>query len=167
MIDISQFLIEGKSLENKIVKNLKNALGATRKEDINGVDFKISYTFDVKSAKKIRRNGEIDYSKTWLEYKNVNEKHGSLQKSNLDYFIFEREFTWEVRSRLKSLEFFLSKCRYSDGKAKPLLELNKYTEVELYQPYRRRGRLDVIMLVEFDTNDWMADLIIPKDILTP
>lgn len=165
MIDISQFLIEGKSLENKIIKNLKNALGTSRKEDINGVDFKISYTFDVKGAKKVRRSGQVDYSKTWLEYKNVNEKPGSLQKADLDYFIFEREFTWEVRSRVKALDFFLSKCRYSDGKAKPLLDLNKFTEVELYQPYRRNGRLDVIMLVEFDTSDWTADLIIPKDVI--
>lgn len=168
MYDISQFLLKGKDLEQKIIQNLNNAISGSRVEDMKkGIDFKVSYNFDVKSAKKIRRKDEfVSYNKTWLEYRNVNGKNGSLLKPDLDYFIFERENSWEIRNRKKTLEFFLLNCRFSNGKAKPLLELTWNTEIQMYQPYRRKGRQDVIMLVEFDEKYWTADLVIPKNALT-
>lgn len=167
MIDISEYLIKGKILEHKLTSNLKSAIAGTKMEDFKGIDLKININFDVKGAKKIRRrDANVSYDKTWLEYRNIMGNFGSLMKKDLDYFIFEREDFWDVRSRNSTLDFFTKMSWVHNGGFKTLKILNKNSEVELYEVYQREGRKDVIMLVEFDHPLWQSEFKIPKNLIS-
>lgn len=156
------FLLSGKVVENKVLSLLTKFEPSSKQEDLNGVDLKISLTFDVKSAKKIRRSDlSPSYTKTWIEYKNVNGDLGSICKPNLDFFLIEDIDFWHVKSREDTYNFFIQQCKDGD-KYKNLIKLEYNTEVSLYQPYQRKNRKDVIMLVEIHHPEWPTLMKLPK-----
>jgi hypothetical protein len=161
---IEEFLINGRLTEDKLKAELDRYENATKTEDIKyGFDFKISHTFDVKGAKKLRRaDSEVSYDYTWIEYANVNGDLGSLRKETLDYFIFERKDFWDVRLRKEGFDFFKKMLRGEDGKIKDIEVL--VGRPKLYTPYRREGRKDIIMLIDLNDENWPSKLQIPKTI---
>lgn len=164
MFKYQDFLNLGKHTENQIAKKLAKFVQSDAKQDIAGVDLSLTLTFDVKSAKKIRR-GDFgpSYNRTWIEYRNVKGELGSLCKDNLDFFIIETIDSWVVKSRLDAFEMFKCKSKLSETEYKPLIILTPEIEIELYQPYQRKGRKDVIMLVEINDDLWPTLLKLPKN----
>lgn len=162
----TEFLSAGKTVEEKLSQSLKRLMLSSRKEDLNGVDLKLTLTFDLKTAKKIRRNDMApSYTKTWIEYKNVKGELGSICKPDLDFFLIEGLEYWHVKSREDTLQFFLQQCTLQDG-YKQLQTLNSDSKIDLYQPYQRDGRKDVIMLVEVNHPSWPTLMKISKESLT-
>lgn len=157
------FLIAGKSVETKLMQDFSRFLGTSKMEDIGGVDLKLSLTFDVKKARKIRRRDlDVSYDKTWIEFKNVKGDLGSICKKHLDFFILENIDCWLVKSREDAFTLFTEMSK-NEGAYKQLETLdNNVSEVKLYQPYQRYGRKDVIMLVEIDNPLWPTKMILPK-----
>jgi hypothetical protein len=157
-LDYSKFLTLGKEIEERFRYNFNRFLITSSLEDQKGVDLTLNLTFDVKKARKIRRKDDnVSYDKMWIEYKNVYGKKGSICKKNLDFFIIESENSWLVKSRKDAYELFVEQA-----KGKELKYLDSKVEVELYQPYRRLGREDVIMLVEMNNPKWPTVMDIPK-----
>lgn len=163
----NDFLNVGKLVENKISTNLSRFLSSSFKEDIGGVDLKLNLTFDVKQAKKIRRSDVgPSYTRTWIEYKNVQGKLGSICKENLDFFIIETIDAWVIKSREDALLLFKTKCKIDSNQYKELKLLSPNIQIDLNQPYQRQGRKDVIMLVEINDPLWPNKLSIPKTEIT-
>ena len=161
--DYSDFLNIGKVAENKLAAQLTKLSSTSKWEDISGVDLKVTFTFDVKKAKKIRRRDMFpSYTQTWIEFRNVKGGYGSICKENLDFFVYEMFDSWIVKSRVEALNLFREMSKTPSGDYKQLKELTYSTEIELYQPYKRHGREDVIMLVEFDNPIWQTRLVIKK-----
>lgn len=161
--DYSDFLNIGKVAENKLAAQLTKLTSTSKWEDISGVDLKVAFTFDVKKAKKIRRRDMFpSYTQTWIEFRNVKGDYGSICRENLDFFVYEMPDSWVVKSREDALNLFREMSKNPNGDYKQLKELTYSTQIELYQPYRRHGREDVIMLVEFDHPLWETKLVIKK-----
>lgn len=159
----NDFLSAGKTAEDKIAQMLLKMTSSTKEEDFKGVDLKLTFTFDVKMAKKIRRTDMApSYDKTWIEYKNVKGNLGSICKPDLDFFIIEGLEFWYVKNRQDTYNFFVEMSKFNGG-YKPLLTIEKETKIELYQPYQRLHRKDVIMLVEIKHPSWPTLLKIPKE----
>ena len=157
------FLTAGIEAEQKIIKNFGKFLCGSKEEDFRGIDLKLTFNFDIKKAKKIRRSDEApSYFKTWIEYKNVNGGDGSICKEDIDFFLIEGLSAWLVKSRFDTLNLYKKHEVDEKGFLKPVLFLEDIKKVELYQPYQRKGRQDVIMLVEINTPDWPTKLSIPK-----
>lgn len=157
------FLIAGKEAEQKIINTFGRFIAGTQDEDFKGIDLKLTFNFDVKKAKKIRRSDEMpNYFKTWIEYKNVNGYPGSICKENIDFFLMEGLTDWLVKSRIDTYNLYKENEVDSFGNLKPILYLEGTNKVELYQPYQRRGRKDVIMLVELNNPSWPNKISIPK-----
>lgn len=157
--DYGDFLLMGREVEEKFQALFQRFLFSSFNENINGVDLTLNLTFDVKKARKIRRKDpNVSYDKMWIEYKNVQGNKGSICKKNLDFFIIESENNWLIKSRKDAYNLFKE-----NAKDKELKTLESNTKVELYQPYQRFGRKDVIMLVEIDHPDWPTRMILPKE----
>ena len=159
----NDFLVTGKEVERQIAEQFTNTLYSKKHEDIKqGWDFAVQIKFDVKGAKKIRRSDpEISWNLTWLEYKNVNGDKGSLLKE-CDFFIFEREDCWDVKSKESSFNFFKEMAKETPEQWKSVTILNKMTYPKLYNVYQREKRQDIIMLVELDHELWPSTFKIPK-----
>lgn len=163
----SEFLSAGKTVEEKLAQSLKRLMLSSAQEDLNGIDLKLTLTFDLKAAKKIRRNDMApSYTKTWIEYKNVKGDLGSICKPDLDFFLIEGLECWYVKSREDTFRFFVQQSKTDVG-YKELVTLNNDVKIQLYQPYQREGRKDVIMLVEINHPDWPTLMKISKESLNP
>jgi len=157
------FLMAGKEAEQKIINTFGRFIAGTRDEDFRGIDLKLTFNFDVKKAKKIRRGDSMpNYFKTWIEYRNVNGGLGSICKEDIDFFLMEGLADWLVKSRIDTQNLYKINEVDSFGNPKPILFLEDATKVELYQPYQRKGRKDVIMLVELNNPNWPTKMSIPK-----
>lgn len=131
------FLKKGQEAEKEFSALFKNAIAATKNEDIKDhVDVKIVYKFDVKGLKKRRRSdAETDETIHWVELKNVQGKLGWLY-GDADFFAFELKKYWLIVDKLK-LQDFIKETVSKEYVEKP----------ELYKFYRRKDRKDVITLV--------------------
>lgn len=157
------FLTAGFEAEQKIIKNFGRFLSGSKEEDFRGIDLKLTFNFDVKKAKKIRRSDEApSYFKTWIEYRNVNGQAGSICKEDIDFFLIEGLSAWLVKSRFDTFNLYKKHEVDDKGLLKPVLFLEDIKKVELYQPYQRKGRQDIIMLVEINNPDWPTKMSIPK-----
>lgn len=165
---ITEYLKNSSVFEQKIIDCFCNCEPSSHNENYQkGFDFSINVKFDIKRAKKINRtDNNVNYDLTWLEYKDINGNYGQLFKQDLDYFFYEREDFFDVRSRLDALKLFKQSCYYivNDEKVKKEVLIKNYllTDVKPYQPYTREGRKDIIMLVEFSNDLWKPHFIIPK-----
>lgn len=159
----SDFLLSGKTVEEKLSQSLKRLMLSSPDEDFKGIDLKLTLNFDVKAAKKIRRSDMApSYTKTWIEYKNVRGDLGSICKPDLDFFLIEGLEFWYVKGREDTYRFFVQQSKADCG-YKELLTLTSQSKIMLYQPYQREGRKDVIMLVEINHPDWPTLMKIPKE----
>lgn len=165
---ITKYLQDSKVFEQKIIDCFRNCQPSSDTDNYKkGFDFVISMKFDVKRAKKINRSDEkVNYDLSWLEYYDVNGNYGQLFKEEVDYFFYEREDCFDVRSRLDALELFKKNCyiinENNEKQKKHILTKTPITNTELYQPYQRNGRKDLIMLVEFNNELWKPHFVIPK-----
>ena len=167
MFKYEDFLLSGKLSEQKLADNFSKFLQTSKEEDIKGVDLSLTFTFDVKKAKKIRREDFApSYNKTWIEYKNVRGNLGSICRENLDYFIIESIDSWVVKRRIDAFNLFKQMSKASESEFKQLKMLTDDLSVELYQPYQRIGRKDVLMLVELNHELWPTILKISKSNLS-
>ena len=168
MFKYEDFLNLGKNAEFELAQKLKIFTQSNQIQDIAGVDLSLTFTFDVKTAKKIRRSDLApSYSKTWIEYRNVKGEYGSLCRENLHFFIIETIDGWIVKSRIDGLNLFKHYSKLNDAEFKPLLTLSDECDVQLYQPYQRKGRKDVLMLVELTNVLWPTLMKIPSNVLIP
>jgi len=150
MLDSARNDSEKKFAEICIKKKFK-VLHATREQDIEEHwDWKVinpnksgkETLVDVKGArKKTRRDDGVDWGITWLEVKNVRGNLGSLL-GKADFIAFEQEKGFllikreDLRGWLKKK--VLNKKIVNDPKK------------ALYRFYRRRGRKDIITLVNIE-----------------
>lgn len=129
---------------------------ATRDEDIyehwdwkitNPITKKVSLV-DVKGArKKSRSDSKLDYGITWLEFKNVRGKNGSLL-GKADYIAFEQKDYFLIVQRTDLLSWAKSKITNES--------FVEYSRDAKYRYYQRYGREDVITMVII--NDIKKDL---------
>lgn len=158
------FLTAGLEAEQKIIKTFGKFLAGSKEEDFKGIDLKLTFNFDVKKAKKIRRSDDApSYFRTWIEYKNVRGEAGSICKEDIDFFLIEGLSVWLVKSRYDTLNLYKKHEKDENGNLKPVLFLEDTKKIQLYQPYQRKDRQDIIMLVEINNPDWPTKMSIPKN----
>lgn len=164
---VQKFYLSGRLDEDFVMDAVKHTLGgeverSTKYEDINKhVDFwwdsprKGRIGIDVKGVKKNSRSDNTnDDTIHWLELDNVQGKNGWL-KGNAEYIAF-RTFTnilFVKRDRL--LSFTLECVKNKD--------VVNYNPNECYVPYRRKGRLDLIVKVKTSDLLKLADFAIEYD----
>jgi len=114
---------------------------ATRNEQFNHIDYKTSIgSIDVKAKKKISRSDSKYQSDfVWLEFKNVQGKHGWLW-CGADIIAFERDDDFVLFRRQELLHWAMEKC-----KTRTLVENSRDA---LYKGYTRKGRKDLISIVK-------------------
>jgi hypothetical protein len=107
---------------------------------------------DVKSIKKVRRNDDTPNDNIhWVELKNVNGNLGWLY-GEADSFAFETNNSWVLVDKIKLQTLVAHKCKDKIFCSKP----------QLYKLYQRKGRQDVITMVETSELYKIAKEIIPK-----
>jgi hypothetical protein len=142
--------IYGKEAEKKLLKKLKNAIEATKDEDINEHwDVKgiieealdgITYKIDVKTIKKQNRYDVVPCEiHHWVELENVlgGDKSGWLY-GDADLFAFELKDYWVFVDKMVLQDFIDKKV------VDKLIRKNKNP----YTLYRRDGRKDVVVKVK-------------------
>ena len=150
---INNFLKSGKIQEKEFAKLFRDSTLSSKKEDMfEHWDVKISYKFDVKGLKKIKRNNdEVDENFHYIEIKNVNGNLGWLY-GQADYFVFELKKYWIIVEKIKLQEFI---------KSNTIKEYVKFPT--LNKLYQRSGRNDVITLVSSYDLIFISEKMIEKE----
>ena len=98
---------------------------------------------ELKAMKRMSRSGKVQDTWAWIELHGVREdEKGWLINSKADYICFEREDRFEFYPRLELL-----------GRVLLLTDLTEWVEKATeakYKLYSRRGRPDILTMVEFD-----------------
>lgn len=116
---------------------------ATKQEQFKHIDFVTSFgTIDVKAKKRLSRAASIQEERLWLEFRNVQGKHGWLTAPALDVLAFERDDCFILVKRKSLLEL-----------ADNLCDLNYHVSEQvkaLYRAYTRRGRADLLSMITME-----------------
>lgn len=113
---------------------------ATKQEQFKHIDFITSFgTVDVKARKRLHRAKNIQEEKLWLEWKNVQGKHGWLTAPHLDVLAFERDDCFVLTKRTSLLELAENLCDLSHHVDSP--------DKALYRAYTRKGRRDLLSVI--------------------
>ena len=113
---------------------------ATTEEQFRHIDFVTSFgTIDVKAKKRLHRAKSIQEEKLWLEFRNVQGKHGWLTAPHLDVLAFERDDCFVLTKRTSLLELADNLCDLSHHVDSP----NKAH----YRAYTRKGRRDLLSVI--------------------
>ena len=161
---VREFYLSGRLDEDFVMDAVKHTLGgevnrSSKNEDVEDhVDFwwdsprKGRIGIDVKGIKKnSRSDNTCDDTIHWLELTNVQGKNGWLY-GKAEYIAF-RTFTKIVFvKREKLLSFALESI-----KDKPIVD---YNPNDCYVPYRRKGRLDLIVKARTRDLENLADFCI-------
>ena len=108
---------------------------------------------DVKSARKKNRcDLEPNYEINWVELKNVHGRKGWLD-GEMDYIVFEHKEFW----------FFVKPDRIKELLKEKMSDKNEICDSkEIYKFYRRKGRLDLLVMVPNDDLVKIASKILKK-----
>jgi len=135
----------GQIVENEF-SNLLDLRGvswkkATRQEQFRHIDYNTSIgSIDVKAKKKISRsNSKYQSDFIWLEFKNVQGKHGWLW-CGADIIAFERDNDFVLFRRPELLEWAMKRCKTT--------KLVENSRDALYKGYTRKGRKDLISIAK-------------------
>lgn len=124
---------------------------ANRNEDMNehwdyrvvNYDIPFDMKVELKAMKRMSRSGKVQDTWAWIELHGVRENEkGWLINSKADYICFEREDRFEFYPRLELL-----------GRVLLLTDLTEWVDRATqakYKLYSRRGRPDILTMVEFD-----------------
>jgi len=140
-----EFKARARKIEENFVKNLKDPVWATDKQDmyehwdVQGTLDGQLLKFDVKGMKKVNRwDNKTQDDIAWIEGTNVRGYPGWI-KGKADYIVFERPEYWLIVDREELFKFTWSK-----------LEENNFRKGKnIYEVYQRDGRLDKITMVPF------------------
>ena len=151
MINKEKQIADGKKAEKKLKELFTNTVKANKKQDIfehwdlqveiNGEMVKV----DVKALKRTNRNDtEVDENIHWVEIRNVRGNKGWLYGDSgliafetKDYFIFV--------GTLKLRRFLERKLKYTP---ETIDDIQVTNSKDLYMPYGRYGRKDIIVKVK-------------------
>lgn len=113
---------------------------ATKQEQFNHIDY-VTYfgTVDVKAKKRLNRAASLQEEKLWLEFKNVQGKHGWLTAPHLDVLAFERDDCFVLTKRTSLLELADNLCDLHNHVDSP--------DKALYRAYTRKGRRDLLSVI--------------------
>ena len=140
-----EFKARARKIEENFVKNLKDPVWATDKQDmyehwdVQGTLDGQLLKFDVKGMKKVNRwDNKTQDDIAWIEGTNVRGYPGWI-KGKADYIVFERPEYWLIVDREELFKFTWSK-----------LEENNFRKGKnIYEVYQRDGRLDKITMIPF------------------
>lgn len=154
----------GLSAEKRFASLFKNYSFSNEKENMfehwdvkvilnvdENTDVKIN--IDVKSLRKTRRSDlDVNENIHYVEIKNVNGKTGWLYGDKVQYFAFELKKYWVIVKKEDLQEFIKTKTE------------KIYVErPELYKLYRRKGRKDIITMVQSYDLCYLSSIIIEKE----
>jgi len=148
IFDSTEFLIEGKRVEDVFAELIGADIKATKKQDIfeHWDVGKGKYKFDVKGLKKISRQDKyVNENFHWVEINNVLGKKGWCFSGKSDFFAFET-FDYFICVKKERLQELI--------KEKVVKNYVDTPYEALYGLYQRKGRKDVLTLVK--TIDLMA-----------
>ena len=122
-------------------KRTDNVRAANLKEQFSHVDYISDFgKIDVKARKRVaRKDTDVQDDLVWLEFKNVQGKHGWLYGKS-DWIAFEREE-----------DFVMVKRHYLALMAEKLCDVGDRVAVgkdALYKGYQRSGRKDLLSIVK-------------------
>lgn len=129
------------SFERLLVTRDPQYRRATQQEQFKHIDFHTYFgTIDVKAKKRLNRAQSIQEEKLWLEFKNVQGKHGWMTAPELDIIAFERDKCFVLVKRLDLLELADNLCDLSHHVDAPVKAL--------YRAYSRKGRADLLSVIK-------------------
>lgn len=130
-----------REFERLLVKRDPNYRRATEQEQYKHIDFRTYFgTIDVKAKKRLSRASRIQEEKLWLEFKNVQGKHGWLTAPHLDVVAFERDESFVLVKRVELLELADNLCDLS--------HMVESTDHAMYRGYSRKGRKDLLSVIK-------------------
>lgn len=139
MYNKRQQVLDGFRAESRFQNTFPESVASDRADDVNGVDFFLGdKTIDVKAIKSKDRGGSKDDSVHWLELKNVQGNPGWIYKG-VDYIAFETN-KYFILCNPKKLQTLIEELNLGEPEIK-----NGVTE--MYTPYTRPGKQDVIVLI--------------------
>lgn len=113
---------------------------ATKEQQFKHIDFVTSFgTVDVKARKRLHRAKNLQEEKLWLEFRNVQGKHGWLTSPHLDVLAFERDDCFVLVKRLSLLELADNLCDLSHHVDS--------SDKAHYRAYTRKGRRDLLSVI--------------------
>lgn len=147
----------GKKIEDLFASLFSNAKRSKIEDDIyEHWDLSIEYKVDVKAMKRIHRGGDLNENIHWIELYGITGKPGWIA-GKADFFAFETEDYFIVVDKLK-LQEFIKTLDLKDSNGFKITD-----KKELYKPYRRKDRKDLMVLVKTLDLCYISSFIIKKN----
>lgn len=112
------------------------------------------FSFDVKSAKRLNRSGEVQHDYIWCELISIRGEKGWAFAPMVMYIAFEGEKEFIVVHRKKLADFLV--------KTVNLKKIANKAEDALYCKYQRKNRLDSLTLIKREDIEKLAKKRYPK-----
>ena len=151
---IQKFLKSGKRSEQEFANMFSSTISSTPNQDMSEHwDIQINHKFDVKGLRKIRRSDpDVNEFIHWIEIKNVHGMVSWLYSLEVDYFAFETKKYWVIVEKKKLQDFI-----------KENVDKEYVEEPQLYKLYQRKGRKDVLTMVETMDLIYISEALLKKN----